>query len=131
MKTPVLILLVLVPTLAFSQNPMGMNEADMQRMMQQMQKAQTCMEKIDQKEFTVLEQRSKQFEAEMKSLCANGKRDQAMEKAMAFSKEVSKNPSVIEMRKCGKMMKGVMPEMPFMKHAESKDKSGKSRHVCD
>ena len=56
--------------MSFAQNPMGMNEADMQKMMQQMQEAQACMEKIDQSQLDALEKKAKQFEAEMKSLCA-------------------------------------------------------------
>ena len=32
-----------------------------------------------------------------------------------------------KMEKCGEMMKGMMPNMPFM----DKDKDLASRHVCD
>ena len=77
MKKLAITLLCLTPIISFAQNPMGMSEADMQKMMQQMQEAQACMEKIDQAELDVLEKKAEKFEAEMKSLCASGKRDAA------------------------------------------------------
>ncbi len=103
----------------------------MQKMMQQMQEAQACMEKIDRSELEVLQNKSKQFEAEMKSLCTSGKRDKAQDKAMVYMKEIINNPAVKEARRCGEMMKGMMQgmaqNMPFMN--DEKDYS--SMHVCD
>jgi hypothetical protein len=131
MKKLAITLLCLVPIISFAQNPMGMSEADMQKMMQQMQEAQACMEKIDRSELEALQNKSKQFEAEMKSLCASGKRDKAQDKAMVYMKEIINNPAVKEARRCGEMMKGMMQgmaqNMPFMN--DEKDYS--SMHVCD
>ena len=86
MKIFFITLLCFLPLTTFAQNPMGMSEADMQKMMQQMQMAQACMEKIDRSQLDVLEKKSKQFEAEMKSLCAKGNRDAAQDKAMNYMK---------------------------------------------
>ncbi len=131
MKKLAITLLCLTPIISFAQNPMGMSEADMQKMMQQMQEAQACMEKIDQAELDVLEKKAEQFEAEMKSLCASGKRDAAQEKAMVYVKEIVNSSAVREAKKCGKKMKGMMQGMmhdaPFM----NQDKDYSSQHVCD
>ena len=65
---------MLLPLFALAQSPQGMNNPDMQKMMQKMQEMQACMEKVDQSELKSIEQRSQQIEAEVKSLCAGGKR---------------------------------------------------------
>ena len=131
MKKLAITLLCLMPVISFAQNPMGMSEADMQKMMQQMQEAQACMEKIDQAELDVLEKKAKQFEVEMKSLCASGKRDAAQEKAMVYVKEIVNSSAVQDAKKCGEKMKGMMQGMmhdaPFM----NQDKDYSSQHVCD
>lgn len=131
MKKLAITLLCLIPIISFAQNPMGMSEADMQKMMQQMQEAQACMEKIDQAELDVLEKKAKQFEVEMKSLCASGKRDAAQEKAMVYVKEIVNSSAVRDAKKCGEKMKGMMQGMmhdaPFM----NQDKDYSSQHVCD
>lgn len=131
MKKTVLTLLSLIPVAALAQNPMGMNDADMQNMMQQMQKAQACMEKIDQNEIQALEKKAKSIQADMKSLCASGERDKAQQKAMAYAKDIIDNPTVKEMQKCSKMMqgamKGMMPDMALL----GQDKDYTSEHVCD
>jgi hypothetical protein len=92
-----------------------------------MQKMQSCMQNVDQEELKALEQRSYQMEADIKSLCANGKRDEAQEKAISFGKQMATAPAIQTMRKCGEMMKGMMPKMPFMEQ----DKDYSSHHVCD
>ena len=131
MKKLAITLLCLAPIISFAQNPMGMSEADMQKMMQQMQGAQACMEKIDQAELDVLEKKAKQFESEMRSLCASGKRDAAQEKAMLYMKEIVNSSAIREAKKCGEkmkgMMQGMMPDAPYMNH----DKDYSSQHVCD
>ena len=136
MKKLVISMLSLLPAVALAQNPygqypMGMDQADMQGMMQQMQKAQACMEKIDQSELQALETRAKKFEAEMRSLCASGDRAKAQEKAMTYSKEIMNHAAVQEARRCGEMMqgamKGMMPDMSVM----DEEKDYTSMHVCD
>lgn len=131
MKKSAIILLCLAPITAFGQNTMGMSEADMQNMMQQMQKAQACMEKIDQAKLDALEKKASQFEAEMKSLCAGGKRDAAQEKAMVYMKEIVNSSAVKEAKKCGEMMKGAMQGMMDDMPLVEQDKDYTRQHVCD
>ena len=127
MKKLAITLLLLIPITSFAQNPMDMSEGDMGKMMQQMQEAQACMEKIDQAELEAFEKKAKQFETEMKALCASGKRDEAQGKAMVYMKEIVNSSAVKEARRCGEKMKGMMQEMSLMKQ----DKDYSSMHVCD
>ena len=123
MKAAAAVLLLLMPVVAVAQNFPGMSEADMQKMEQM----QSCMEKIDEAKLKAIEQRSSQIETEIKSLCAGGKRVEAQAKAEAFGKEMANDPTVQAMSKCGEMMKGMMPKVPFA----DQGKSPSSRHVCD
>ncbi len=127
MKISTCILLLLIPMIAAAQNYQGMNEEDMQKVMQQMQKMQACMQNVDQDKLKALEQRSKQFETKVKSLCANEKRDEAQKKAISFGMEMAKDPSMQQMRKCGELSKAMMQKMPFM----DQDKDYSSHDVCD
>jgi hypothetical protein len=129
MKIPAGIVLLLLPVMTIAQNYPGMGEGDTQNMMLQMQKMQTCMQGVDQSQLQAFEQRASKIEAEVKSLCASGKRDDAQQKAMAFGQEVVGNPDIQKMMKCGEMMSSVMPKMPFMDQANDPGKSVK--HVCD
>ena len=129
MKTTALIIALGLSSSVFAQGRPGMSEADMQKMMQNMQSAQTCMQGVDMAKLDAFGKRARQVESEIKSLCANGERDAAMEKGMAFAREVNSDPEIGKMRKCGEMMQGMMPPMPGMSEFESSDKTGK--HVCD
>jgi len=127
MKISAIILLLLIPIVTFAQNYQGMSEEDMQKMTQQMQKMETCMQNVDQAKLKVLEQRSYQFDAEVRSLCDSGKREEAQAKAISFGKEIANDPTMQAMRKCSEMMEGMMPKMPFM----DQQKDFSSHHVCD
>jgi len=129
MKTTLLILSLLLPVAALAQSPQGMNEQEMQQMMQRMQQMQTCMQDIDQEQLKGLEQRSRQVEADIKSLCTDGKRAEAQQRAMAFGMEISHDPNLKIMRKCGEMMRGMVPELPLVDY-EQKTAKG-SKHICD
>ena len=127
MKKTAFMLLLFLPITSFAQNYQGMSEQNMQIMMQQMQEVETCMQKLDQAKMKALEERSRQFEAEINALCASGKRDEAQSKAIAYGKELAKDPTMQAMHKCSAKMKGAMPEMPYTD--QQKDRS--SHHVCD
>ena len=129
MKLSASILSLLLPVTAIAQNYPGMSGGDTQDMMLQMQKMQTCMQGVDQSRLQEFEQQANIIEAEVKSLCASGKRDDAQQKAIAFAQEVTGNPDIRKMTECGKMMNNVMPSMPFVDQANEMDKS--AGHVCD
>ncbi len=108
----------------------GMGEADMQNLMQMMQKMQECMAKVDQQELERLGAEADTMEAELKELCAEGKRDKAQKTAIAYSKKIMNNPALKQMQECGEMTKGLIPqEEQEPSLAEEFDFS--NRHVCD
>jgi len=127
MKKFFAIMILLLPGAAFGQNFQGMSESDMRNMQQQMQQCQTCIEQIDQSAMEEIDRRSVQIDAEIKSLCARGKRDEAQAKAIAWGKEVAANPAVQEMIRCGEIMKGQVPDIPFT----GLDREYAGKHVCD
>lgn len=131
MKVFAAILLVLCPVIAAAQNYQGMNEADMQKMMQVMQEMQTCMDNIDQAELDALQEKTTKFDAEIKALCDQGKRDEAEEKAIAYGKEMTKNPTVQQMQKCGEKAKGKLPSGQMGSMEDMYDYSDKEGHICD
>ena len=127
MKQAVIFLILLLPISVFAENMGGMSEEQMQQMMQQAQGMQTCMQNIDQAEMQAFEQRAKQMSADAQALCASGKRDEAMQLAMAFGKEVSSNKAMQEMKKCGEGMMNMMPKIV----AQNNEHGKSNHHICD
>ena len=131
MKKLAITLLCLSPVIAIAQNPMGMNQQDMQKMMQQMHKAQACMEKIDQGRMQLLEQEATAFESKMRSLCAAGKRSEAQSQAIAFGQKMMNDIAVKQIQNCTKnmvdSMKGMMPPNVIDEMVDDYSK----KHVCD
>lgn len=120
--------LLILPLIAGAQNYGGMDEAAMQRMMQQAQGMQTCMENIDQAEMEAFQQRAEQMDADVKALCAAGKRDAAASRAVSFGREAASSNVMQQMKKCGEGMKPMLPKTA----ATATEHSGASaRHVCD
>lgn len=130
-KIVTIILIVLLPAVVFAQDFQNMSEQDMQKMMEQAQKMQACMEQVDQSQLAGLEQRSKEFEAELKALCDAGKRDKAQQKAMEYGKEMMDNPALKQMRKCGEMAEGMMTKMMPQMEIVEEDFDYSTKHVCD
>lgn len=129
MKSLTLLVLLFMPLLLNAQNTPQFNQQQMQAMMQNAQQMQTCMENIDQSEMQAFEQKAQQIEAEIHAHCSAGERDQALDKAKAFGLEVSSNTAIQEMKKCGEMMQGFMPDLSTMMQQNIEELS--ERHVCD
>jgi len=129
MKNSMLLVILFMPLTVFAQDFSGFDPQQMQGMMQKAQEMQACMKNIDQAEIKALEQQGKQMQAEVKKLCAAGKRDQAMDKAMAYGKEMAKSSAIQEMKKCGEKMQEMMPDLSqFAKDYSGDDSEG---HICD
>ncbi|MEZ5524990.1 MAG: hypothetical protein R3E62_08565 [Pseudomonadales bacterium] len=108
------------------------NEAHMQRMMEQAREAQMCMEKIDRAQLQALADKAQAFEAQIKKLCAEGKRTEAQSQGIKFSQEMSHSPVAQEMRRCSEMMAGVMAGFGGMAHAGVPTvEEMESQHICD
>ena len=129
MKQIFVLFILLLPLSVFAENIGGMSEEQMQQMMQQAQGMQTCMQDIDQAEMQAFEQRAKQIQIETQALCSGGKRDEAMQLAIAFGKEASGNKAMQAMKKCGEGMKNMMPKIATVAQNDEQGKSG--RHICD
>jgi len=128
MKRLTNIVILLLTPLAYAQNYQNMSEQDMQRMMQQAQKMQACMQNVDQSKLQALGDEAKQVESEIKGLCASGERAKAEKKSFEFGQEINNNPDIAVIRKCSEMMRGIMPQMDFIdRNAEGKP----GGHVCD
>ncbi|MDD1620494.1 MAG: hypothetical protein LUQ11_03350 [Methylococcaceae bacterium] len=120
--------LLILPLIASAQNYGGMDEAAMQKMMEQAQGMQTCMENIDQAEMEAFQQRAEQMDADVKALCAAGKRDAANARAVSFGREAASSKVMQQMKKCGEGMQQMLPKTA----TTATEHSGASaRHICD
>lgn len=125
---------------AQAQNPYQMNpmiqkmqsmspaerDAWAKNMQQNAQKMQNCYNDAGgQQAMGKMAAQGKQVSAEIKKLCAAGKRDEALALAMKEGKRMSNDPTVKKMQACSKQMQA-NTDFAFM-HAE---KAGK-KHICD
>jgi dsDNA-specific endonuclease/ATPase MutS2 len=121
---------ILTATPAIAQQGMT---PEMQQMMKNMQKnmgqIQQCMAQVDQKAIEKLQVKTKQMESEVKRLCAAGQRDEAQDTAIRFGLELSKDPELQKMRKCGEELKGMPMPGEFFPKGGQNDVS--SKHICD
>lgn len=119
----------LVALAAQAQNPAGMSDADMEKMMQGMQAMHECMAGLDQTALEQFGKEGEQMNAEVKALCADGKRDEAQARAMEYGKKVANDPTMKAMAECGKKMQNAMPQM--QSSAAPTPEELQERHVCD
>lgn len=115
--------------LSFTGLAQSQGSPQMQQMMQQMQTMQNCMANIDQAEMSAFQQQAEAMDSEVKALCAAGKRDAAMARAMAFGKETVHSKLMQQMKTCGEGMQNLMPQLPKAAQANAED--SKPGHVCD
>lgn len=128
MKSLAMAAFLLAPLGAYAQMPPAMDETQMQRMMQNMQRMRQCMQQLDRHEMEALAQRGRKMEAEVKTLCVQGRRDQAQAAAIAFAKETAKSPAMQQVQKCGQPMQGFIADMLDAGSGKAGDGG---RHVCD
>ena len=129
MKTFFILVALLIPAIALAQNPGAMNQPNMQNMMQVMQQVQECMAGIDESKLQELQVKSEKMGKEIKGLCSQGKRDKAQKAAIAYGKEISSDPTLKQMQKCGEMAQGALPMMGNVETYDEKKYADK--HVCD
>ncbi len=129
MKTAVTIIFLLLPATLLAQNYGTISKGDMQNMMQSMQQVQECMANIDQTKLNELQNRSQAVKQKIDTLCAQGKRDKAQKEALAFGKQIASDPTMKQMRTCGKMAEGALPMTGMVETYDEKQFA--NRHVCD
>ena len=124
-------LLFVLPLTAAAEMPAGMNmdPAQMQKMMEQAQKLQSCMQQIDRSALKALEQRGRAMETEIKQLCAAGKRGEALSTAMNFAMESMQDPAVQAMKSCGEQVMHFLPNLPT--DPADLEKEQENKHICD
>ncbi len=105
----------------------GLNQEQMQQLMQQAQQMQACMSRLDQKAMIAMSQRAQMMEAEIKTLCLSGKRDEAFEKAIRFGRTMANDEHIKIARECGEMTRGMLPTIDF---PTNKDEA-QGQHICD
>lgn len=124
--------LLLLPLVASAQNsPYGQpSQADMQNMMQNMQRMSECMADVDQARLEALSREAQAMSDEIERLCAAGDEAAAVAKALKFGREMNNDPTVKKMRECTRgmpqMMAQIMPVNPA--EVESEAESG---GICD
>lgn len=125
-KSSLILIAIGFMTSTHAEEMANMNGMNMQQMMVQMQKMQQCLQQVDEAELRQYEARINQLQPELKSLCQQGKRDEAQQKAIAFGKEIADSESIKIIKACTKNMQtnGFMPAMPDFDDL-------KDRHVCD
>jgi len=115
---------ILIISQLFSQNISQMDQAQMQGMMQEMQKMQVCMSKVDMHSLQNLQSEAVIMEKEIKKLCQNKQRKQAQDKAIAYAHKVMNMPAVKQIKECSK-------NTAMGKMMDININDFKSSHVCD
>ncbi|HUH37191.1 MAG TPA: hypothetical protein VL027_04510 [Spongiibacteraceae bacterium] len=114
-----------------AQGFLGMNDAQMQQMMQQANKMQQCVQNIDQKEVEALTTRAQAIEKDVKGLCKAGKRDAAQRQAIAYGQEIANAKVMKELQRCGEMFKQFMPDIALADYANTDENDPDYQHICD
>ena len=138
---------VLAPALAFAQMPQGMppgmdaealmrqfnDPAAMERMQREAEAAQACFSKISEAEMKALKKKGKQASEEIEALCAAGKKEQALAKALALPREMRNDPTVKQIRKCSEGMtetQRMMQNMPWTQVPGVDDEDPSDDDIC-
>lgn len=132
LKKTLLVLPLLGAGVVWGQGQGGYDGQQMNRMMQGMGEMMACMQQVDQKELQALGERAQAMEKEMKGLCAEGRRDEAQQRAMEFGRDMAQSESYTQLRECGEMAEQALAEMPdYTDYYGSSDEGGAPPHVCD
>jgi len=122
------VIALLLPTALLAQNFGGLNQEDMQKMMQQAKAAQECMAKIDQSQLSELQVRSEELATEVRELCKSGDEEQARSKAVEYAKELEADPTVQQLKECSGL---IDQQIPAMAWAELANPSSTNTDVCE
>ena len=128
----ILIVSLLVFSPLYAQYPQGMTQEQMQQMMQGMMGVANCYQNIDQQKLEAMGREAQAKEKELKALCAKGERAKAQQEAIAYGQKYMNSAEFQQIKACGEMAKGMMPNMPDYSVYNSKDSGDYSkRHICD
>ena len=104
----------------------------MQKAMQGAQQMQNCFNEAGgEAAFKKLQTKAEAAEAQVKQLCAAGKRRDAERFAMKFGKEMQNDPTISKLQECSKEMTAKWEKSPFIAHSLQSEKKSVSKHICD
>lgn len=108
------------------------NEEQTQQIMERGQNVLECLGRIEASETERIAEQSKSVQSEIEGLCKAGKRDQAQDIFSTFKQRLLNDQAVLEIKKCGDSMEGLLPQF-FIEHgADSTDEvSDSKKHICD
>jgi len=101
----------------------------MQDMMEQAQRMQDCINRLDPAALDVLEAGGAAVDKEIKALCAAGKRDRAAERSAAYGRELAASPEMKALGECGELARQMLPQAT--KAAARGKADAAAGHVCD
>jgi hypothetical protein len=87
--------------------------AAMQKLQQQAEAAQKCMEGIDASQLEALRARAEAAGKQIETLCKAGKRAEALTKGLELSRELNADATVQKIRECSKEMSEMVQDMPW------------------
>jgi hypothetical protein len=122
-----LTILAAAPVVHAQQAPQ-VTEEQMKAMQEYAQKMQACMANVD---MQALEARASALEAEVKTLCAAGKRDEAQERATAYGMEMAQSAEMKGMRECADLSSPLLQPQPTAGVPDEVAEDVQSMHVCD
>jgi hypothetical protein len=103
--------------------------AQVQRLMDQAQSMQACMAQIDEPTLERLRARGEAMGVELQTLCANGRRDEASNRALGYAREMSGDPAISAIESCGELARQFMADLPFALPGQTGEHA--DAHVCD
>ncbi len=120
------ILSLLLSSHAFASHMVDMEGRNMQQMMLQMQKMQQCLMQVNAAEIHQYEVEISKFESKLRSLCQQGKREQAQTEALEFAKKIANSEAIKTIQACTKDMRAnaFMPATPDFENLDG-------QHICD
>lgn len=114
-------------------SPQGMSDADMQRAMQDAAKLQQCFN--DAGGEHILQQFANDAAAlneKIVTLCKAGKRTEAEQAAVGYSKKMAEDMNMNTVKKCGKMAEEMVKTLPVPQiQTSATDAQGNPKHLCD
>jgi len=102
--------------------------ATVDAVVQQAQKVQACLAKLDQAEVARLKAEADAKASEIRAMCTNDERAEAQSQAVAFGKQLEQEPVVIEAKACIGIAGLAIPQTTW---AQLEDSETAQTHVCD
>jgi hypothetical protein len=121
----VLVFAAIFPVLVLAQTFGGFDREELEPLIN---KAQTCMARLDQDQLQSLQNDAQQVIAETDTLCKAGDRNTAQKNSIAFAQQALKKPVVKDWQQC----MGVLGQtLPLLALVQMQNPEVTDSHVCD